>query len=78
MGSKVGIQLTDSGSVQLVIDGVKDDEVLPGGLLSNQPVYAFFDLYGQCQQVRNKEIYILAYFCTFIAEQIFNTLKMYN
>lgn len=51
MGSKIGIQLIENGSLQLSIDGVKEEEVLPGVLISNQPVYAFFDLYGQCQQV---------------------------
>lgn len=53
VGSKVGIQLTENGSVRLSFDGVAEEEVLPGVLLSNQPVYAFFDLYGQCQQVKN-------------------------
>lgn len=51
VGSKVGIQLTENGTVLLSVDGVKDDEILPSVLLSNQPAYAFFDLYGQCQQV---------------------------
>lgn len=52
----------ENGSVQLSVDGVTDDEILPSVLLSNQPAYAFFDLYGQCQQVnynRFKKITIL-------------------
>lgn len=53
VGSKVGIELTENGLVQLSFDGVgiRDDDALPAVMLLNQPVYAFFDLYGQCQQV---------------------------
>lgn len=59
MGSKIGIQFVENGSLQLSIDGVKEEEVLPGVFISNQPVYAFFDLYGQCQQVRCKFLWRL-------------------
>lgn len=53
VGSKVGIELTENGLVQLSFDGVgiRDDDASPAVMLLNQPVYAFFDLYGQCQQV---------------------------
>lgn len=51
VGSKVGIRLTENGGFQLCIDGVKEEE-MPGGFISKQPAYAFFDLYGQCQQIR--------------------------
>lgn len=54
IGSKIGIQLIENGNLQLIIDGVREEETLPGVLPSNQPVYAFFDLYGQCQQVSYK------------------------
>lgn len=55
----MSIQLTENGTVLLSVDGVKDDEIPPSVLLSNQPAYAFFDLYGQCQQVNNKIVFIL-------------------
>lgn len=55
----MSIQLTENGTVLLSVDGVKDDEIPPSILLSNQPAYAFFDLYGQCQQVNNKIVFII-------------------
>ncbi|XP_074025291.1 neuralized E3 ubiquitin protein ligase 4 [Leptinotarsa decemlineata] len=50
-GDSVGISLTDSKSFQLSINGI-EEEPLGWDCPEGQSVFAVFDLYGQCQQVR--------------------------
>ncbi|KAK5646861.1 hypothetical protein RI129_005325 [Pyrocoelia pectoralis] len=48
-GTFVGLMLTESGQVQIYINGVPEQ---PLQFDYNQPCYAVFDLYGQCQQIK--------------------------
>ncbi|KAG5890383.1 hypothetical protein JTB14_029747 [Gonioctena quinquepunctata] len=51
VGDTVGISLTDAKCFQLLVNGV-EEEPLHWEYQSGQPVFAIFDLYGQCQQIR--------------------------
>ncbi|KAJ8973613.1 hypothetical protein NQ317_003243 [Molorchus minor] len=49
VGDTVGLMLTDTNCLKLLINGI-EEEVLYWSYPCGQPVYAIFDLYGQCQQ----------------------------
>lgn len=47
----MGLDYTESKSLKLIVNDVEQDE-LSCSFPNGQSVYALFDLYGQCQQVR--------------------------
>ncbi|XP_018574763.1 neuralized-like protein 4 isoform X2 [Anoplophora glabripennis] len=51
VGDTVGLALTDTQCLKLLINS-EGEEVLHWSIPSGQQIYAVFDLYGQCQQVR--------------------------
>ncbi|XP_057662897.1 neuralized-like protein 4 [Diorhabda carinulata] len=51
VGDKVGIIFTETKCLQLCINGI-EEEPLAVNFPKNLTVYAVFDLYGQCQQIR--------------------------
>lgn len=56
-GDIVGIMLTDSDGFKLIINGIEEEQ-LHWSYQNGQSVYAVFDLYGQCQQVKYNFIFI--------------------
>ncbi|CAH0558081.1 unnamed protein product [Brassicogethes aeneus] len=51
VGDTIGMQLTDHKQMKLIINGV-EEEALHWNCPNNLPIYAVFDLYGQCQQIK--------------------------
>ncbi|XP_050309268.1 neuralized-like protein 4 [Anthonomus grandis grandis] len=50
-GDTIGVTVTDNKLFKLIVNGV-EEESLPWPYPVGQPVYAVFDLYGQCQKIR--------------------------
>ncbi|ERL95247.1 hypothetical protein D910_12514 [Dendroctonus ponderosae] len=50
-GDSVGVMITDMKFFKLIINGV-EEQSFPWTYPLGQPVYAIFDLYGQCQKVK--------------------------
>ncbi|XP_050504188.1 neuralized-like protein 4 [Diabrotica virgifera virgifera] len=51
IGDKVGLILTESRCLQISINGI-EEEPLALNFPIGQSIYAIFDLYGQCQQIK--------------------------
>ncbi|XP_066158319.1 neuralized-like protein 4 isoform X2 [Euwallacea fornicatus] len=50
-GDVIGVTITDSKFFKLIVNGV-EEQSLPWTYPAGQPVYAVFDLYGQCQKIK--------------------------
>ncbi|XP_076270318.1 neuralized E3 ubiquitin protein ligase 4 isoform X2 [Rhynchophorus ferrugineus] len=50
-GDSIGVMITDSKYFKLIVNGV-EEQSFPWPYPTGQPVYAVFDLYGQCQKIR--------------------------
>ncbi|XP_066248762.1 neuralized-like protein 4 isoform X5 [Euwallacea similis] len=50
-GDVIGVTITDSKFFKLIVNGV-EEQSFPWTYPAGQPVYAVFDLYGQCQKIK--------------------------